>query len=665
MLRFIMILAVVCFMASVLSPNEAKAFFNKHHTQNHHYKHHIFNKSIHFKWKRHFARKWNRRFSCALAQRNSLQIIHSSDNESAFQDPNTLEEKILGYSAIVSGLQTLAKRECIPSIHITAGDHTLPGPFYQASAEVEEFGEPGLADIAMYNAMGLDANGMGNHEFDGGINQFAHMVSKARYPFIASNLDFSNVILEDGTPEIRIGRDATPCKYNRGKTVKSCWIRIGHSKVGLIGRAPAGFFQVISNPDVTLPGLDFVGGRDPNTGEPLVSAVGQVLEQVEKLERQGIKRIILLDHAQDFTNDPLSTSALKGIDIIAAAGATGFYANEPANGPFNFLRVEDARTAGDPPYPVMREDSQGKPVLVINTEQLYRYVGHLIVTFDRHGVIASIDTDRSGPIATTPEAVSLLEAEVHRPLYAEPRVAEVYEKLQQTSLIQNAFTVVGQTTSELNGSRVDVRTRETNLARLAADSTLWYTRQTFPADNVDVALKNGGGIRETIVGPSIISLTIQAALAFDNKLSVIQLSGDQLLAAMENAVSRAPSADGRFPQVAGMTLKFDTTYPGLQSLTSVTTPSRVRELVVTRANGDVVTLVSNGVAQNLGETFVLATNSFLLTGGDGYTVFTVATSLETTTIGEQQILEEYIIDGLGGTVNLIDPPANPRVERLN
>lgn len=107
----------------------------------------------------------------------TIQILHSSDNESGFQDPNTLEEKIIYYSALTNGLEALADSEGIYTIHVAAGDHTLPGPFYAASAEVETFGtgapggSPGIADILFYNTIGFQANGMGNHEFDGGINE--------------------------------------------------------------------------------------------------------------------------------------------------------------------------------------------------------------------------------------------------------------------------------------------------------------------------------------------------------------------------------------------------------------------------------------------------------------------------------------------------------------
>lgn len=598
---------------------------------------------------------------CQRNFRGSMQILHSSDNESSFQDPNTLEEKILNYSAVVEGLRQVARDECIPSLHLTAGDHTLPGPFYQASNEA--FGTNGLGDILMYNAMDVRANGMGNHEFDGGINDFARMLDAAEYPFIATNLDFSQVQLEEGAPAIRIGRDAGRCDLNGGKVVKSCWVRIGTERVGLIGRAPADFFNVIEDPANTVPGLDFVGGRD-EANQPRVSALEQVLEQVDALERRGVRRILLVDHAQDFTADPLSTSRLRGIDIIVAAGSTGFMAQPVAEGPFNLLRPGDSAEAD---YPTRRVDSEGQTVLVVNSDQLYRYVGNLIVRFDRGGHIQDVD-ERSGPVATMAEGVSALAAALNLDtLEPDPQVAEVFAALKQTQLIQDAFFVVGSTDYPLNGQRADVRSRETNLGNLAADSTIWGAQQNgFP--QVEVALKNGGGIRDSIQGPSIIRLAIQAALAFDNRLTVLELTGAQLLAAMENSVSRATFTDGRFPQIAGMELAFDTGFPPIEAATEVSVPSRVRELTITRQGGTQVALVGDGVADAtaLNDTFVLATNSFTATGGDGYTAFAAGTVLGATSVGEQAILEDYIIQVLGGRVQQPDDPANPqRVIRLN
>jgi 2',3'-cyclic-nucleotide 2'-phosphodiesterase (5'-nucleotidase family) len=592
----------------------------------------------------------------------SLQVLHSSDNESSFQDPNTLEPKILHYGTVIRGLRELAPNDGTNSIYVTAGDHTLPGPFYQAAGQVDSLGAPGLGDIAMFNAMGLAANGIGNHVFDGGINDFARMLDNADYPFLAVNLDFSDAQVADGVPEIEVGESGRSVEQLAGKVAKSAYVEVGGERIGLIGRAPADFFNVINDPDETIPGVDFVGGRNPENNQPRVSAVEQVLEQVRLLESKGINKIVLLDHAQDYTADPLAASKLHGIDILVTAGATGFMARPQANGPFNLLREGD--TSGVD-YPTILRDSEGNFVVNVNSGQLYRYVGNLMVTFDGNGHIISVDR-RSGPVATTEEAISELGDEVGRSLQTPTRVQSIYDSLVQTETIQTAFEEVGTTAQPLNGARADVRGRETNLGRLAADSTLWYAQQQFPDLGVDVALKNGGGIRASITGPSVTRLTIETALAFNNKTAVVELTGDELLAAMENAVSRVPAADGRFPQIAGMHLEYDASEPGVQNQTSVTEPSRVQMLRVTYDDGSTETLVRNGRVQgDLSERrIVMATNDFLLTGGDGYRVLQAASEergAQRTQIGEQQVLVEYIQNALGGRVNMDDPPKNPRV----
>lgn len=595
----------------------------------------------------------------------SLQILHSSDNESSFQDPNTLEEKILLYATLVEGLRQLAPGGGVHSIHLTAGDHTLPGPFYQASAQVPYLGAPGLGDIEIYNAMGLVANGIGNHEFDGGINDFARMLARARYPFIAANLDFSKVKLAPGVPPIRIGTDGGSVTENAGKVVRSAYVEVGGEKIGIVGRAPADFFNVIKDPDTTLPGLDFFGGRDPATQQPRVSAVQQVLEQVALLESKGINKIILLDHAQDFTADPLSAQQLRGIDIIIAAGSTGFMAKGEPDGPFNLLRPGDRSTAF---YPTTRLDREGNLVVVVNSDQAYRYVGHLIVTFDEEGRIINVDP-RSGPVATTKEAVAALERVLGRPLTPPARVQRIFDDLRATPVIRDQFEVIGATTAALNGDRAAVRSRETNLGRLVADSTLWYARLQYPGEDVTIALKNGGGIRASILGPAITKLTVGEALAFDNKIAVVRLTAAELIAVMENAVSRVPALDGRFPQVAGIYLEFDATRPGVSDQVRLETPSRVKTLHVVKPGGTRDVVVEDFVAQgDLNRTFVLATNDFLLTGGDGYRALKAASETRgalRTGIGERQILVEYIKRALNGKVDLKEPLDSPRVVRVD
>ena len=122
------------------------------------------------------------------------------------------------------------------------------------------------------------------------------------------------------------------------------------SGIGLVGRSPADFFNVILRPNETIPGLDFVGGRNPANNQPLVPALGQVLEQVTLLQSRGVNKILLVDHAQDFTGDPLSTKDMHGIDVIITAGSTGFIARPEATGPFNRLRPGDKALGEYPVY---------------------------------------------------------------------------------------------------------------------------------------------------------------------------------------------------------------------------------------------------------------------------------------------------------------------------
>ena len=171
---------------------------------------------------------------------------------------------------------------------------------------------------------------------------------------------------------------------------------------------------------------------------------------------------------------------------------------------------------------------------------------------------------------------------------------------------------------------------------------------------------------------------------------------------MENSVSRAPATDGRFPQIAGMVMEADLSKPPIEGSTENTfqdRPSRIKSLVVTTYAGagagagaatatdgnntttntptsdgpsDGPTVVTDTVVSNytamgdLTRTFVMATNDFLLIGGDAYFSFTEASVVAETQLGEQRLIEGYIVDELDSVIDIPDPPPDPiRVKLLN
>ena len=162
-----------------------------------------------------------------------------------------------------------------------------------------------------------------------------------------------------------------------------------------------------------------------------------------------------------------------------------------------------------------------------------------------------------------------------------------YER-QVDSLLQR---VIGETQVDLDGEHV--RTGETNLGDFVAD----VMRQ---AAGAEAAIINGGSIRTSIPQGKITVKDIYAVLPFDNYLVAISLTGAQIKAALEHGVARLEEPLGSFPQVSGLTFTYSRSAPA---------GARVKDVTV------------GGRPLDPQKEYVVATNDYLVAGGDGYTVF--------------------------------------------
>lgn len=184
-------------------------------------------------------------------------------------------------------------------------------------------------------------------------------------------------------------------------------------------------------------------------------------------------------------------------------------------------------------------------------------------------------------------------------------------------------TEIGETEIMLVGAREHVRTNETNLSNLITDMMRDVT-------GADIAITNGGGIRDSVdVGP----ITLEDALdihPFENMIVTQELTGEQLWAALENGVSQFPAHDGRFLQVSGIRYAFDPAEP---------------------AGERVQWVYFEGENLDLEATYVVATNGFIAAGGDEYDM-----------LEEAGVLEEFVaLDE--GLINYFqeNSPVSPRV----
>ncbi len=131
-------------------------------------------------------------------------------------------------------------------------------------------------------------------------------------------------------------------------------------------------------------------------------------------------------------------------------------------------------------------------------------------------------------------------------------------KAQDSVLLQ----VVGKTTVALEGKREIVRTQQSNLGTLIANGILYVT-------GADIALMNGGGIRDSIPAGDITLKQIYTVMPFGNYIQTGKLKGSELKAVLENGVGKLPAPDGRFPHLAGWSYTLDVTKPAGERISNI------------------------------------------------------------------------------------------------
>lgn len=487
---------------------------------------------------------------------------------------------------------------------VSSGDNFLAGPQFQAS----------LDDGVPYDAIGLaklryDAIAIGNHEFDFGPEVLADFIAEIPgVPFLSANLDVS--------PEPALAALA-------GRISPYTVVETDGGPVGIIGATTERL------PEISSP------------GDVVVQAVlPAVRGAVDALKAEGVEMIILISHLQSVEEDRALIADLRGIDIVVAGGGDELLASAG-----NELLPGDE---ADGPYPIWVTDADGRHVPLVTTSGAYEYVGRLEAVF-LHGRVLRVeraptrtfprlgrffprfrDSFRgSGPVPVIGGSTNAtVEALVEAP------VASAVAGL--------AATTIGSTDILLDGSRALVRTQETAYGSLIADAIL----ASAPGD-ADIALANGGGIRNDVVipaGSDITRLDLFNTLPFANFVSTVTgVTPERLRQVLENAVSRVEFVDGRFAQVAGLTFSYDPTAPAGGRIDDVTVGA--------------TPYVIDGVVQAAPDLRVAVVN-FLANGGDGYPLDDLGVENSATTY--QQALEDYIAVTLGGTV-VVDPGLTGRI----
>ncbi|MBR6084863.1 MAG: 5'-nucleotidase C-terminal domain-containing protein [Spirochaetales bacterium] len=205
---------------------------------------------------------------------------------------------------------------------------------------------------------------------------------------------------------------------------------------------------------------------------------------------------------------------------------------------------------------------------------------------------------------------------------------------------------------ELNGEKAPGnRTMETNSGDLVSDCMIWAITNdpsglTVPLENV-VAINNGGGIRAWIHAGDITKNDVNTMLPFGSTITVVYVTGNELLEALEASTFSTPDSVGGFPQIAGMNITIDTTkkYNANAETYPASTyygPASIERVTINDVNGKEF---------DPDATYAVVTPDFCAAGGDTYYAFVNASSQFDTGLPIDEVLIDYITEVLGGVID--------------
>ncbi len=125
------------------------------------------------------------------AQQTQLHILHTSDMHSRIE-PKEIhsKSKYAGMGGMVRRAALVKKYRSEHSnvLLVDCGDFSLGTPYYNLFR--------GELEVRMMNLMGYDAITIGNHEFDFGLDNMAHLFRLAEFPVVCANYDVAGTVLE-------------------------------------------------------------------------------------------------------------------------------------------------------------------------------------------------------------------------------------------------------------------------------------------------------------------------------------------------------------------------------------------------------------------------------------------------------------------------------------
>lgn len=350
-------------------------------------------------------------------------------------------------------------------------------------------------------------------------------------------------------PILMSNADASREPLLAGVLQKSTIIEKGGEKIGLIGLTPQDTDELAS------PGSN-ITFTDPS---------GAVQAEVDKLTAAGVNKIVVLPHS-GFVVDQKVAAGTTGVDVIVGGHSNTFLSNT------------SDRAEG--PYPTMVGATA-----IVSAYAYGKFLGELNVTFDDAGNVTAASGE---PL--------IMDASVAEDAATKVRIGEAAAPLEEIRQ-----RVVAQAAAAIEGDRKICRVQECAMGNLVVDAMLARVKD----QGISIKIANSGGLRASIDVGDVTMGEVLTVLPFQNTLSTFEVTGETVIAALENGVSQVEEVKGRFPQVAGLKFSWD----------ALVAPNEGRIILVeVMKDGAWAPIDPDAV-------YGLVSNNYLRGGGDGYKMF--------------------------------------------
>ena len=563
--------------------------------------------------------------TAAVAAAEDVVILYTNDIHTYIDGPISYD--------VLAGLKSALEETYGNVLLVDAGD-AIQGTAYGSM-------DKGETIIKLMNAAGYDLATLGNHEFDYGMEGCMNAIEWAEFPYVSCNFFHE----ENGM---------------KGDTVLAPYeiVEIGERKIAFVGITTPESFTKSTPAYFQDENGSYIYGI--SGGEDGTALYADVQAAIDAAKAESATMIIALGHLGD---DPASQPWTSEEVIANVSGLSAFIDGH------SHSVVEGREVAG----------KDGGKVILTQTGEYFGRIGlmHIpaegnlpLTSFVEYTEITEVVKDENGEAVLDEDGEEVTEVvgyefvsdfDLGTTWTSDAGVAAVKDAWM-TEIDTQLGQAIGNTALTLDnydaeGNRL-VRSQETNTGDFCADA-LYYLFDDMGLD-VDVAIMNGGGVRNKAVTGELTYKTAKTIHTFGNVACLQTITGQQLLDALEWGARGVGTGEeiGGFLHVAGITYKIDSEWPASVQMDDKgvwiggpTGGYRIHDVQVYNKETQTYEPLDLSASYNLA-----GYNYTLRDLGDGFNMFSGAVNVLDYVMEDYMVLANYIQAFEGGNVDATNSP---------